>query len=352
MNPAHDRQAPEWQLHGTPVLPPELSVVIACFNNVGTVAAIVAAVTREAIQHANRHEIILIDNFSTDGTRKVIRAICRADARVKAIFNNRNYGQMRSPTHGIFLARGHAVIGMCADFQDPPALIGRFMHHWRAGSPVVLGQWRSERTTPLLGGLRKLGHGVLACLADHPVIPNVTGFGLFDRTVVDTLMDWNEPEPFLPGLASESGFAIKLVPFDRPQPAGGSSRTTLDSLFGFARSGLASSARTLLRVPILIGLGMAPLTIVLAIGAIVGAMIGWAPVWPLALAALLSMMFGNVMLFIGLIGDQVRLLNERSRGLPLVIEECRINFADCGPLLAQGPAPVAASANTFSGGVE
>eukprot|EP01037_Dinobryon_pediforme_P010333 gene10333-10399_t len=307
---------------------PELSVVIPCFNEVDNVAAIVAAVTREAIQHTDSHEIILIDNFSTDGTRAVIRAICLADARVKAIFNNRNYGQIRSPTHGIFQARGRAVIGMCADFQDPPALIGTFLGHWRAGSLVVLGQRRSERTTPLLGLLRKLGYGVLRRVADHPVIPNATGFGLYDRTVVDTLMDWNEPEPFFRGMVGESGFAITLVPFDRPERAAGSSKNNLASLFGFALSGLASSARTLLRVPILIGLGMAPLTIVLAIGAIVGALLGWAPVWPLAFAALLSMMFGNVMLFLGLIGDQVRLLNERSRGLPLVIEECRINFAD------------------------
>ena len=136
---------------------PELSIVIPCFNEIENVRAIVAAVSREAVSHVASHEIILIDNCSTDGTREAIAEICRGDSRVRAIFNNRNYGQMRSPTHGIYQARGQAVIGMCADFQDPPAMIGEFVALWRAGAKVVLAQRRSERAGIALTAVRRLG---------------------------------------------------------------------------------------------------------------------------------------------------------------------------------------------------
>src|SRR5436189_591169 len=105
----------------------ELSFAIPCYNEETNIVPIYEAVTAEAEKHASSHEIIFIDNESTDRTRDLIREICSKDDRVRAIFNNRNYGQMRSPTYAIFQAEGEAVIAMCSDFQDPPALIGEMV---------------------------------------------------------------------------------------------------------------------------------------------------------------------------------------------------------------------------------
>ena len=304
---------------------PELSIVIPCFNEEENVAAICAAVTAEAERHANGHEIILIDNCSTDHTRDLIREICAADRRVRAILNNRNYGQMRSPTHGIYQADGHAVIGMGADFQDPPAMIGALLRQWRAGAQVVLGQRRSERTSPLLGAARALGYGLLNRFGDYPVIPGATGFGLFDREVVDTLAGWNEPEPFFRGMVVESGFRIAVVPFDRPERARGESKNGVSSLFSFALSGLAGSAKGLLRLPVALSLGAGTGAMLLLLAAF-AALILNGPAWPLAALAIVTAMFAVLLFFLGLIGEQIRMLTERTRGVPLVIEEARINF--------------------------
>src|SRR5262245_9988171 len=220
---------------------PELSVVIPCFNEEENVRAICAAVRAEAGRHAESYEILLIDNKSTDRTRAILREICAEHPEIRAIFNNRNYGQMRSPTHGIYQAGGRAVIGMCADFQDPPEMIGEFVRQWREGTPIVLAQRRSERTAWPLRVARDMGYAFLNRYGDYPVIPGVTGFGLYDRTVVDTLARWNEPEPFFRGMLVESGFRIALLPFDRPQRAAGESKNDFAALFAFALSGLAAS---------------------------------------------------------------------------------------------------------------
>jgi len=303
----------------------ELSIVIPCFNEEDNVRAICAAVRDEAERHVASFEILLIDNASTDRTRAILREVCAEDARIRAIFNNRNYGQMRSPTYGIYQAEGRAVIGMCADFQDPPALIGDFVHHWREGAQIVLGQRRSEPASPLLGAVRRLGYALLGRFGDYPVIPGATGFGLFDRRVVDALAAWNEPEPFFRGMAVESGFRIAVVPFDRPPRAAGESKNGFASLFAFALSGLASAGKSLLRTPVLLSFYAGALTLALLAATIAAALLG-GPGWPLAAMTLASAMFAVVLLYLGLMGEQLRLISERGRGVPLVIEEQRINF--------------------------
>jgi len=304
---------------------PELSVVIPCYNEAENVAAICAAVTAEAEAHAASHEIILIDNGSTDGTRAIMRAICAVDPRVRVIFNNRDYGQMRSPTYGLYQAEGRAVIGMCADFQDPPEMIGAFVARWRAGAQVVLGQRRSERASPMLRAARHMGYGFLRRFGDYPVIPGATGFGLFDRIVIDTLAAWNEPEPFFRGMVVESGFRLELEPFDRPGRAAGESKNDFVALASFALSGLAGSAKSLLRLPLFLSVYIAALALCLLVAAPVALALD-GPVWALLGLALGFALFAILLLFLGLIGEQVRMLAERSRNVPLVIEEERINF--------------------------
>lgn len=304
---------------------PEVSVVIPCFNEEDNVAAIAGAVAGELAALDADYEIIFIDNASTDDTVERIMTLCSADRRIKLIANNRNYGQMRSPTHGIYQASGRAVIAMCADFQDPPALIGRFVTRWREGGAIVLGVRASEKTSAGLGLARRIAYGFLGQFADYQVIPGATGFGVYDRRVVDTLARWNEPEPFFRGMLVESGFPIEIIPYDRPLRAAGRSKNNFATLFSFALSGLASSSRNLLRLPFYAAaamIGLAGLTLIGLIGAgLAGAGVG---LWLIALLVEFCALAGFV--FLGLMGEQIRLIAERGRNTPLVVEKARVNF--------------------------
>ena len=312
--------------HAVPVpTAPEVSVVIPCFNEEDNVAAIAGAVAAELAALEAEYEIIFIDNASTDGTVERIMALCAADPRIKLIANNRNYGQMRSPTHGIYQTTGRGVIAMCADFQDPPALIGRFVTRWREGAAIVLGVRASEKTSVVLGLARRLAYGFLGQFADYQVIPGATGFGIYDRRVVDVLGQWREPEPFFRGMLVESGFPIEIIPYDRPLRAAGRSKNNFGTLFSFAVSGLASSSRNLLRLPFYAAaamLGLAGLTIIGLLWALItGAGTG---LWLIALLVELCAL--ATFIFLGLMGEQVRLIAERGRNTPLVIEKARVNF--------------------------
>lgn len=304
---------------------PEISVVIACRNEEDNVEAIAAAVSEQLESVDADFDIIFIDNQSSDRTVEIVKQMCARDRRIRLIVNTRNYGQMRSPTHGIYQAGGRAVISMCADFQDSPALLPEFVRRWRDGADIVLGVRENEKSGALLTAMRSLSYNLQRQFGDYPIIPNATGFGIYDRRVVRSIEALNEPEPFFRGLLVETGYSIQTIPFKRPQRAGGRSNNNFFTLLDFALNGLAGSSKGLLRVPLYVAFFIGLLTVTCLIGAVVAAFIGHSvQLW--LFAAMLEGQFALLFLFFGLIGVQIRLISDRTRNTPLVLERERVNF--------------------------
>ena len=304
---------------------PELSVVIPCFNEEENAAAIGAAVVEQMEKVSSSFDIIFIDNGSSDRTVDIVRGLCARDPRIKLIVNTRNFGQLRSPTHALFEAKGRAVIGIVADFQDPPELIPAFVERWRAGADIVLAASETKKISPLFAAVRLLSYGLQRKFGDYPIIPNATGFGLYDSKVVRAIAALNEPEPFFRGLLVETGYKIETIPFKRPPRAAGKSKNGFLALLDFALSALAGSSKGLLRVPLYVSFFIFLATLVTLAGAIYSMLVGENPrMW--LFAALLEFQFGLLFLFLGLLGVQVRMISDRTRNTPLVIERERVNF--------------------------
>jgi len=304
---------------------PEVSVVLACRNEEDNAEAIATAVIEKLEPIVKDFELIFIDNESQDRTVEIVRDLCARDPRIRLIINTRNFGQMRSPTYGIYQASGRAVISMCSDFQDTPDLLPEFVRRWRGGTDIVLGVRESEKSGAILTLMRGLSYRLQKRFGDHPIIPNATGFGIYDRRVVEAIRALNEPEPFFRGLLVETGYAIETISFKRPPRAGGKSNNNFFTLLDFALNGLAGSSKKLLRAPLYVSFFIALLTFCCLLGAMVAAFTGHS--WQLWLfAAMLEGQFGLLFLFMGLIGVQVALVSERTRNQPLVIERERINF--------------------------
>jgi glycosyltransferase involved in cell wall biosynthesis len=304
---------------------PDISALVPCLNEAENVEAIAEAIANELTTAQVSYEIVFIDNGSTDGTIDLIKALCARDERVRLIVNNQNYGQMRSPTYGIYQTSGRAVIGISADFQDPPELIGDFIFRWRAGAQIVLGVRRSEDAPLTLRVLRALGYGFFERFGDYRVIPGATGFGLYDRIVVDCLKQWRDPEPFFRGMLVESGFSLETIRYDRPPRAGGQTKNNLATLLNFAVSGVTSSSKKLLRIPLYIALVLSFLTGATLIAGLVSVILGRQG-WAYGVAAGFELAFALVFLFLGLIGEQVRFIAQIVRNAPLVVERERVNF--------------------------
>ena len=113
-----------------------LSVVIPCYNELGTLERVVDAVRRSPVP---QKEIILVDDGSTDGTRELIRTKL-ADRVERVVLHERNQGKGAALRTGFGVATGDVVIVQDADLEyDPseyPKLLRPFVEQ---GADVVFG---------------------------------------------------------------------------------------------------------------------------------------------------------------------------------------------------------------------
>ena len=123
----------------------------------------------------------------------------------------------------------------------------------------------------------------------------------------------------------ETGFTLETIPYHRPERAGGVSKNNVFSLLGFALSGLVGASKRLLRAPIYLALVVAVTALLTLVGGLVVAVMGYPP-WVVFGWSIAQGAFAILCFFLGLIGEQVRVIAEVSRNTPLVIERERINF--------------------------
>jgi glycosyltransferase involved in cell wall biosynthesis len=315
---------------------PLVSVVVPCYNEEGNVDALYERLCAVFASIADvRFQIVFIDNASADRTPELLRALAARDRRVKVIFNMRNFGPLRSPLHAFFESPGDALICMACDLQDPPELIAEFVRHWRNGIKVVIGIKPQSRESRLTAALRRGYYRTLNLISETPLINDYTGFGLYDREVVEALRRVPDRRPYFRGLIAELGYARAEVPFVQPARTRGVTKNNFYALYDAAMMGLTSHSRLPLRLATMAGFTLGMLSLLVAVGYLVAKLIFWNN-FALGLAPVLIGVFflGSVQLFfVGILGEYIGAIHAQMHPRPWVVERERLNFdADPGSL--------------------
>ena len=189
---------------------PLLTILTPCYNEEGNVREVynqVCSVMQTLPDYDYDH--LFIDNASTDKTVVILRELAAADRRVKVIVNTRNFGHVRSPYYGLLQAHGNAVMTCVADLQDPPELIPEFVRKWQEGYKVVIGVKQGTRDSWLMSRTRKFYYWLVGRLSsDVELVHNFTGFGLYDREVIEHFRSTDEQYPYFRGLVSDFGYGV------------------------------------------------------------------------------------------------------------------------------------------------
>ena len=309
---------------------PLISIVVPCFNEQDNVESLHQRIRLATAELVARYEleIIFIDNKSEDGTALRIEKICRTDPSVRLIVNARNFGQVRSPAHALMQARGAAVIAMAADLEDPPELIPELIARWEQGASVVAAVYKQPVKTGWIGWARKLYYKIIQAVSEAKPIAAFTGFGLYDRRVIELIRRLGGPYPYIRGLVSELGLPIETVPFDKAPRKFGVTKNNLLTLLEISILGLTNMSRAPIRLATLTGAVMSVLGAVIALLYLCAKLLFWSQ-FPLGQAPLLIgiFLFGSVqLLFAGLIGEYIAALHQRALNHPHVVELYRVNF--------------------------
>jgi glycosyltransferase involved in cell wall biosynthesis len=307
----------------------KISIITPCFNEEANVELLYERVKVElerVPQYA--YELIYIDNASTDATVTKIKTLIERDKNVRLIVNARNFGHIRSPYHGLMQATGDAVILMASDLQDPPELIFDFVRAWEKGFKIVAAVKTTSEESRIFFAIRTAYYSLLQRISDIKLIDNFTGFGLYDKEVIDIMRRLDEPYPYLRGLVCEIGFDVEKVEFRQPIRKRGITKNNFYTLYDMAMLGITSHSKVPLRIALFGGFSLAALSLFISFIYLVLKLVFWDS-FALGTAPLLIglFFFTSVQLFfLGLLGEYVGSIHTQVLKRPLVVEKERVNF--------------------------
>ncbi len=311
-----------------------ISVVTPCFNEEANVAEAYRQV-KEVLQRLGSYEYehIFIDNASQDKTVPILKEIAARDGNVKIIVNARNFGWIRSPYYALLQSTGDATVLLAADLQDPPSMIAEFIRKWEEGYRVVIGVKTQSKESPLMFAIRKAYYNLVSRLSEVELIKNYTGFGLYDRQVVEILRRIDDPYPYFRGLIPELGFPMARMEYTQPKRERGITSANFYRLYDVAMLGITSHSKVPLRLATMFGFGVAAISLLVAFAYLIYKLIYWNS-FSLGIAPIVIglFFFSSVqLLFLGVVGEYIGSIQTQVMKRPLVVELERINFDEGEP---------------------
>jgi polyisoprenyl-phosphate glycosyltransferase len=306
-----------------------VSVLTPCFNEEDNVEEVYRRVRAEFVKIGRyEYEHIFIDNNSTDDTIAILKRLAARDQNVKVIVNARNFGHVRSPMHGLFQARGDAVIGIVADLQDPPELIPELIAKWEEGYFMVLCIKRSSQERAVMFWLRRQYYRWVERLSSIETFQDFTGFGLYDRKVVEAIRAFDDPYPYFRGMIAEIGLPHYEVHYDQPSRRRGVTKNNFYALYDLAMLGITNLSKVPLRFVTLLGFISSGLSLLVGILYLVYKLLFWSN-FTVGIAPLVIGLFflGSVQLLsMGILGEYIGSIQTQVRKRPYVVERERLNF--------------------------
>lgn len=310
----------------------KISIVSSCYNEEENIQILYERVKAQMEKYEGKYEWeqILVDNGSTDNSESLMRTLAQNDKRLKIIINSRNFGHIRSPYWAIINATGDAIIYMASDLQDPPELIPEFIEKWEQGYKMALAQKTGSKESPLMFCVRKMFYFFMKKIADDETeqLKQCTGFGLYDKEIIDIIRKIDDPYPYMRGLICDIGFEKALIPFTQPKREHGKTHNNFYTMYDNAMIGVVKHSKMPLRMAAFTGFIIGTLSLLAAAFYLIYKLMFWntfdAGQAPLVIGLFF---FSAVQLFfIGIVGEYVGAIYTRVNKRPVVVEKERINF--------------------------
>ncbi len=310
----------------------KISIVSSCFNEEENIDILYERVKSQMEKYQDKYdwEQILVDNGSTDNSETKLKELASKDKRVKVIINARNFGHIRSPYWAIINASGDAIIYMASDLQDPPELIPQFIEKWEQGYKMALAQKTNSKESPFMFFIRKIFYFFMKAIADDETeqLSQCTGFGLYDKEIIDIIRKIDDPYPYMRGLICDIGFKKALIPFTQPKREHGKTHNNFYTMYDNAMIGIVKHSKVPLRLAAFTGFIIGTLSLLAALFYFIYKLLFWNTFDAGQAPIVIGLFFFSAvqLFFIGIVGEYVGAIYTRVNKRPVVVEKERINF--------------------------
>ena len=232
---------------------PEVSVVVPLYNEAAVLPELLHRL-KNVLEElgGGRHEIVLVDDGSSDETPMLVRKAAHGSDTVRGILLSRNFGQQAAVTAGLDWASGEAIVMMDGDLQDPPEAIPKLVEKFREGYDVVYALRMKRKEAWWMRAGFRFFYKTMNALTTIPVPSDAGLFSVVSRRAVDQLRNMPERNRFLPGMRTWVGFRQCGVPVERSARHAGESKG-LSRLVKLALDGVFSFSMVPLRAATILG---------------------------------------------------------------------------------------------------
>ena len=178
--------------------------------------------------------------------------------------------------------------------------------------------------------VRRIYYYGLSSIAAVKQIKNYTGFGLYDKIVMRSLSDFNDPYPYFRGMIAEVGFDVAEIPYHQPPRHKGFTKNNLFTLYDMAMAGITSYSKMPMRVATIFGFMCAALSFIIAIVFLLLKLLFWNHFSAGMAPILIGLFFftGVQLFFAGLLGEYISSIHTYVQNRPLVVVKEKVNFEE------------------------
>ena len=296
-----------------------LSVVVSVYNEEQALKECYTEMKRVLDTLSWDHELIFVNDGSSDGSLEVLKALASEDQKVKLISFSRNFGHEAAMIAGLDYSTGDGVVCMDADLQHPPECLPRIIRAFEEGNEVISMVRTRNKSAGLIKNITSSGfYWLINCISDVHFEPNASDFFAVSRSVAEVLKgNYREKVRFLRGYVQNVGFQKTTLEYEAGVRVAGESKYSLKKLFIFSVNTILCFSNMPLKLGIYAGIlsgaaGMAVLVYTLFTRQ--GAPSGYATI-----VVLICFMFAMMFLLIGIIGEYIAILFTELKDRPVYI---------------------------------
>jgi dolichol-phosphate mannosyltransferase len=310
-----------------------ISIVVPALNEESGIEELYRRVTRAAAGWGDSHELIVVDDGSTDRTLSICETIAAQDPRLKVVSLTRNFGHQTALSAGLHHAQGDIVVVIDADLQDPPEVLGPFLDRIREGFDVVYAIRTKRKEGVLKRFSYHLYYRILRRLATLEIPLDAGDFCVMRREVVDAINSLSERNRFIRGVRTWVGYRQTGLAYERQARFAGEPKYTFQKLVKLGLDGVINFSYRPLQFILLLAVAVGALCLLLAVFILVQYLADWA-VWGFnprqargwTSLILVCLSCSALQLFcIGVLGEYIGRLFEEAKRRPLYLVRKRIN---------------------------
>jgi glycosyltransferase involved in cell wall biosynthesis len=233
---------------------PELSLVIPVYNGGRTIATLVEHMHR--VFDGRSSEIVLVNDGSRDDSEQVCAALSRRyPSTVTFVHLSRNFGEHNAVLAGLSHARGRYVGVLDDDGQNPPEEIARMLEVLKAKNyDVVYGHYIEKMHSTFRNWGSRFNDRMATLMLHKPADLYLSSFKVMNRFVVDEVLKYQGPFPYIDGLIYRTTRNIGQIPVEHRASTDGASRYGLAKLVALWLNMFLNFSITPLRLAVYVGL--------------------------------------------------------------------------------------------------